>query len=195
MTGEANLAILRSTQTSQGNRTMATEKSTSRLVFKPRTSLGWAWLIAIAALGLVTLVPTLQSAEKIPLPLLLFSAVLGGLIFVGGVALAFWFPTMRYELDDQSLVLRYGPVLKYRVPLAQIANIRRRDLGMTIWSSIRFPGIALFSVPYSDVGNVKMCATAALTRILLIETTGGKYGITPADEAGFVDALKARMKE
>jgi hypothetical protein len=109
--------------------------------------------------------------------------------------LAFWFPTMRYELDQGQLTLRYGPVIKYRIPLREIRSIRHRNLSMTIWSTVRFPGIALFTVPYADVGNVKMCATAALNNILLIETVKEKYGLTPADEEAFVAALRAQMED
>ncbi|RPI88794.1 MAG: hypothetical protein EHM40_22100 [Chloroflexi bacterium] len=108
--------------------------------------------------------------------------------------LALWFPTMHYELDQHQLTLRYGPVLTYRIPLAEIRTIRRRNLSLTIWSTIRFPGIALFQVPYADVGSVKMCATAALNNILLIETEKEKFGLTPADEAGFVAALMTQME-
>ncbi len=164
-------------------------------IFKPRSSYGWAWLIAIALLSLITLAPTIQSAEKIPPPVLLLTAALAGAVFIGGFALAFWFPTMRYELDEQTLTLRYGPVLNYRIPLSQIRNIRRRDLSLTLWSSIRFPGVALFTVPYSDVGDVKMCATAAMKGILLVETDKAKFGITPADEEGLVMAIQARIVE
>ncbi len=174
---------------------MSKPLDSTRLTFKPRHSSGWVWLIVIALLALITLVPTVQSAAQIPLPLFLLTAGLTGLVFVGGIALAFWFPTMRYDLDDRALILSYGPVLHYRVPLAQIESIRRRDLGLTIWSSIRFPGIALFEVPYADVGNVKMCATGALKGILLIETGRAKYGITPADEEGLVAAVRSRIKE
>ncbi len=165
-----------------------------KLVFKPRRSSGWVWLIALALMSLATLVATVLSASQTPSPLLLVTAGSTGLVSVGGIALALWFPTMHYDLDDQALVLHYGPILNYRVPLNRIASIRRRDLGMTIWSSIRLPGIALFTVPYADVGNVKMCSTGALKRILLIETDREKYGITPADEEGFVDALRSRMR-
>ena len=101
---------------------------------------------------------------------------------------------MRYELDQHQLTLRYGPVIKYRIPLNEIRSIRRRNLSMTIWSTVRFPGIALFTVPYADVGNVKMCATAALNNILLIETGKEKYGLTPADEEAFVTAIRAQME-
>jgi hypothetical protein len=38
-----------------------------------------------------------------------------------------------------------------------------------------------------------MCATAAATGILLVETGREKYGLTPADEAGLVAALEARL--
>jgi hypothetical protein len=115
-------------------------------------------------------------------------------VAVAFLILAFWFPTMRYELDQDQLILRYGPVITYRIPLSEIRRIRRRNLGLTIWSTIRFPGIALFRVPYADVGNVKMCATAALNNILMIETEKEKYGLTPADEEAFVAAVRAKME-
>lgn len=102
---------------------------------------------------------------------------------------------MHYELAQDQLILRYGPVLTYRIPLGEIRTIRRRNLNMTIWSSIRFPGIALFTIPYGDVGNVRMCATAALNNILLIETEKGKYGLTPADEETFVAAIRKLMEK
>jgi hypothetical protein len=110
------------------------------------------------------------------------------------LVLASWFPTMRYELEQNQLTLRYGPVLTYRISLDEVRSIRRRNLSMTIWSTIRFPGIALFTVPYADVGNVKMCATAALNNILLIETKKEQFGLTPADEEAFMAAVKARME-
>ena len=168
--------------------------SSNNLVFKPRGSFGWVWLLALALAGLVSLIVAALSAAQTPLPLLLLTIGSAGLVSVGGITLALWFPTMRYNLDDQALGLHYGQVLNYRVPFDRIKSIRRRDLGMTIWSSIRLPGIALFTVPYSDVGNVKMCSTGALKRILLIETDREKYGITPADEKGFVEALRTRIR-
>ncbi len=166
-----------------------------KLVFKPRRSFGWVWLVAIALASLATLMATVASAAQTPLPLLLLTVGSTGLVCVGGITLVVWFPTMHYDLDDRMLTLRYGPILNYRVPLDRIQNIRRRDLGMTIWSSIRLPGIALFTVPYADVGNVKMCATGAVKRILLIETDQEKFGITPADEQEFVNELRSRVRE
>ena len=167
----------------------------SEMTFRPRKSAGWLWLTAIgllliglAALMLLAVRPGEEGYVAV-LVTSLFTAALG----LPFVVLAAWYPTMRYELGSETLTLRYGPVLTYRIPLVEIETIRRRNLSVSLWSSVRFPGIALFTVPYSDVGNVKMCATAAADRILLIETATQKYGLTPADEEGFVAALQARM--
>jgi hypothetical protein len=118
-------------------------------------------------------------------------AVPFGLVFV---LLAAFFPTMRYEIDGSCLTLRYGPLLRYTIDIHQIKSIRRRDLKIGPLSSFRFPGLAIFGVPYPEVGTVKMCATAASTGILLIETDSTKYGLTPADEEELVAELKARMR-
>jgi hypothetical protein len=77
---------------------------------------------------------------------------------------------MRYEMDGSRLTLLYGPLLRYRIDIEQIKSIRRRDIGFSLVSSFRFPGLALFNVPYPEIGTVKMCATAASNGILLIET-------------------------
>ncbi len=161
--------------------------------FRPRRSLGWLWLLimsgVIAALGIAPVLASGQYSRSSVMTLVILIPV--SLAFL---SLALWFPTMRYDLGIEWLTLRYGPVLTYRIPLAEIQAIRRRTLSLTIWSTVRFPGVALFSVPYGDVGTVKMCATAALNNILLIETAREKYGVTPEDEAGFVAALRARLE-
>ena len=165
------------------------------VVFLPRSSLGWLWLAGIGVLiiGLSALmllaVPPGEEGRTAVMVTFAFTAALG----LPFLVLAVWFPTMRYELGPETLTLRYGPVLSYRIPISEIEIIRRRNLSLSLWSSLRFPGIALFTVPYTDVGNVKMCATAAADRILLIETVGEKYGVTPADEEAFVAALQARI--
>jgi hypothetical protein len=161
--------------------------------FRPRPSFGWCWLVLMAAVIIAVAI-----APVVALGISSQSALLTLVICIP-VALAFlilacWFPTMRYELDANQITLRYGPVLTYRIPLDSIQTIRRRNLSLTIWSTIRFPGIALFQVPYADVGNVKMCATAALNHILLIETTNEKYGLTPANEEAFLAAVRAQME-
>ena len=162
--------------------------------FRPRSSYGWAWLVLMAVVMIaLAIMPTLVTGLSSTSAVLTLIICIP--ITVAFLVLAVWFPTLCYELHQNQLTLRYGPVLTYRIPFAEIRAIRRRNLSMTIWSTIRFPGIALFTVPYADVGNVKMCATAALNDILLIETEKEKYGLTPADEPAFVAALRSRIEQ
>ena len=113
---------------------------------------------------------------------------------LGFLLIAVFFPTMRYEIEGKRLILSYGPLLRYSIDIGQIKAIRRQDLKISPLSSFRFPGLAIFNVPYLEIGTVKMCATAASTGILLIETESTKYGLTPADEEEFVATLRQRMQ-
>jgi hypothetical protein len=112
---------------------------------------------------------------------------------LGFLAITVFFPTMRYEIEGAQLTLIYGPLLRYTIDIKNITSIRRCDIGFSPVSSFRFPGLALFSVPYPEIGSVKMCATAASNGILLIETGSVKYGLTPVDEEAFVAELRKRM--
>jgi hypothetical protein len=164
----------------------------STKVFKPRPSSGWLW---VGALGLLLLAIGLSMLVIYgfagPYIVTILLTVPFGLVFV---LLAAFFPTMRYEIDGSGLTLKYGPLLRYTIDIRQIKSIRRRDLKISSLSSFRFPGLAIFGVPYPEVGTVKMCATAASTGILLIETDSTKYGLTPADEEELVAELKSRMR-
>ena len=160
-------------------------------IFKPRPSTGWLWVTftALIPLGLaLTLV--LRFGFRGPM---LLTILIMGPIGIAFLLIAACFPTMKYELDGSALTLRYDPLLQYHIDIRQIKSIRRRDLGISPVSSFRFPGLAIFSVPYPEVGSVKMCATAASNGILLIETDSAKYGMTPADEEAFVAELRNRM--
>ena len=163
-------------------------------IFEPRRSRGWLSLLLLAVVVLVCTLPVVFAAAAGEVAW--WVGLLMGLMALGlgapFLALAIWFPTMRYELDSQALTLRYGPVLTYRIPLDAVQTIERRNLRISIWSSVRLPGVALFGVPYRGEGEVKMCASAAARGILLIETAGERYGITPADEVGLLATLEAR---
>lgn len=160
-------------------------------VYKPRPSTGWAWVgmpgLILLGIGSSLLI---QTGFTGPFIVAILITVLTGIMFL---IIAVCFPSMRYEIDDTSLILTYGPLIRYVIDLEKVKSIKRRDLGFVIVSSFRFPGLALFSIPYPEVGSVKMCATAANSGILLIETESEKYGLTPADEKDFVAELQKRM--
>ena len=161
-------------------------------IFKPRSSTGWLWVGALAAVLLASGLYTLINFGFLgPYMLTILLTIPLGLVFL---LITVFFPAMHYEVEGDHLVLRYVPLLRYVIDISQIKSIRRQDLRISPLSSFRFPGLAIFGVPYPEVGTVKMCATAAGTGILLIETDTTKYGLTPADEEEFVAALRAQMK-
>ena len=162
-------------------------------IFKPRSSTGWIWVTVAALIPLsVALTLILRFGFSGPTLLTILIAAPIGIAFL---VIALFFPTMKYEMDDSSLTLIYGPLLRYTIDIKQIKSIRRRDLGFSPVSSFRFPGLAIFSVPYPEIGSVKMCATAAGNGILLVETGSTKYGMTPENEEAFVAELRRRMDQ
>src|SRR5437773_1887596 len=95
---------------------MTANDTTSRLIFRPSPSLGYLWLIAVA---LAVLAPTLAivlPGARGPSLITLIAIAPSVVIGLPFLALAALFPTMRYELDADALTLRYGPVLRYRIP-------------------------------------------------------------------------------
>jgi hypothetical protein len=163
----------------------------SNKIFKPRPSMGWVW-VAVLAIVLLTsgLSMLITSGFSGPFMITILLTIPIGLVFL---LITVFFPAMRYEIEGRRLILSYGPLLRYTIEIGQIKSIRRRNLSISPLSSFRFPGLAIFGVPYREIGTVKMCATAAGTDILLIETESTKYGLTPENEEEFVKELRARM--
>jgi PH (Pleckstrin Homology) domain-containing protein len=165
----------------------------SKKIFKPRPSTGWVW-VGVIGLALLGTGLSLMIAFGFSGPFML-TILLTIPIGIGFLLLAIFFPAMRYEIEGNHLTLTYGPLLRYSLDIRQIKSIRHRDLSISLVSSFRFPGLAIFAVPYPEVGSVKMCATAASHDILIIETETTKYGLTPAEEQNFVAELRGHMRQ
>ncbi len=164
--------------------------------FKPKSSAGWAWWIGIAALMVASAAPVLflPASEEVPwwVDLILWGTVGLGLWFL---AIAAYFPSMRYDLAETELVLSYGSLLVYRIPYRSLTRIERRDLAWSSQSSMRLPGLALWTVPTKG-GKVRMCSTRATRGVLLLSVAEGlPYGISPAEEDRFVHELLARARQ
>jgi hypothetical protein len=130
-------------------------------VYAPRKSYGWLFLALLVFLLLFSgflLVHVYLATEN---PVLLICAIFSFSFGIPFLVILFSLQTMRYELDDESLVMKCR-FIKYVVPFSSIRRITKRDLEISLWSSFRLPGLALFTVPYVDVGKVKMCATSRL---------------------------------
>jgi hypothetical protein len=164
-------------------------------VFEPARSFGWVWLLALLAMVVAPLgmlfIPGAFEGEDAVGAWITIAVLLPLDIYVLVVLLSL--PRMRYELGIDALVLRCGPFFKYRIPYAEITDVRRTTLTPTLWSSMRMPGLALGGVPYADVGTVRMCAKRMARDILLIGAGGKLYGITPAEEERFVRTLTPKL--
>ena len=160
--------------------------------FAPRKSYGWVFLALIVfpffLLGgfFAQLYLATENAVLLIFIFLFLAIAIPFLVILASL------PSMRYELDDEKLVMKCG-FLKYVVPLTSVKRITKRDLEITLWSSLRLPGLALFTVLYADVGRVKMCATSMSKGIILIHTNGDVYGVTPLEEEAFIADLRRRI--
>lgn len=166
------------------------------VVYAPRPSNGWMWIAGVVVFIWLNqlLVGFIIANSPAPLSTLWPSLLINLIITAPFLFFIFWSRHMSYTLDNEALTLKCGPILRYVIPLNTIQNVRRRNLSISMYSSFRFPGLALYSCYYTDVGTVKMCATAAAHQILLIETSAGVYGITPADEEQFVADLTSKLE-
>ncbi|MGE5589130.1 MAG: PH domain-containing protein [Bacillota bacterium] len=159
--------------------------------YRAAPSFGWLWLVAVALLAIGPTLPALLAVRQAPV--VLITVILGLAVGVPFLVMAFWFPTIRYELGPETLVLRYGP-FRYTIRTDDIQEVTKRDLAFSAWSSMRLPGFAMWTVDYADEGNVFMCSTRALRDIIYIVTPRRKYGITPANEEEFLQDLTHRLK-
>jgi hypothetical protein len=106
---------------------------------------------------------------------------------------AIYFPQMRYELAPDGLHLRYGPLIDYHIPYDSIQRVWTHHFEYRPYvRRVSSPGLQLYGALYHGMGKVMMCATARQGPILLIKTDTHTYGITPQNEEGFIEALKAR---
>ena len=161
--------------------------------FRPKSSWGWVWLVGTALLLLLAVGLTAQAAGEEEVPILVWAVNLAiFLIAIWMIGLTASLPLMRYDLTMDSLVISCGPMLRYTVPYRSIIEVARRDLSPTLWSSMRFPGLALYKVGYVE-GVHFMCSTRAAKGVLVIETSSSAYGLSPAEEERFVAALTSRL--
>lgn len=163
------------------------------VTFRPRKSAGWAWVMGLA-LALIggTIWSMLPQNGGQPDALTIILGMGLGAYFL---ATALWFPAMHYEMDDKTLTMHYGILVKERIPLDQIQQVTVQNLAFTLRAAMRFPGLALFTINYPNEGAVYMCATSAGNDVMILSTENGKYGITPEDEAAFIAALTARVPQ
>ncbi|MEW6686923.1 MAG: PH domain-containing protein [Candidatus Edwardsbacteria bacterium] len=167
-------------------------------IFKPQFSLtGWISSIIILLISSLIVFAILKAIPFIPKGIPLHEHILFGVTFImaccfllASLGFLLIYPTMRYEVENGYLILRCGP-FRSKISIKDCEIIGTHTLKYhptsTGW---KIPGYALFRVYYADAGYVKMYSTAMLRNILLIQTEKEIYGITPADEEGFIKEIE-----
>jgi cytosine/uracil/thiamine/allantoin permease len=75
-------------------------------IFRPRPSLGWLWLVLMAVIIFaIAIAPML--AMGLSSGSVILTVIISSVVALAFLVLAFWFPTMRYELGQDELTLRY----------------------------------------------------------------------------------------
>jgi hypothetical protein len=166
------------------------------LIFKPKPSNGGQHMAILAAIIFILMLAPqvvglilLRDFWYAFLPLTIGALAVGWFLF----RYALYFPHMQYEVAEDGLHLRYGPLLHYHIPYAAIQRVWEHNFEQRAYArTVSSPGLCLYAARFYDMGTVKMCATARQGSILLIKTDKETYGINPADREGFIQAFKAR---
>jgi hypothetical protein len=163
--------------------------------YKARTSPGWLWLLGIGIFILaITVIPMFFVFRDSPAWVWVMNVGLGLLIGTPFIYIALQVRKISYIFHTDHLEISMGRLIRYKINFSEINELVKKNLTITLWSSMRLPGLALFKVPYADEGVVSMCATSASKNILLIKTQQGKYGITPLAETEFINSLTSKIK-
>jgi len=166
--------------------------------YSDKKSLGFImlfiFLLPFLAITFLTLRTLIMEPNVLNLIFITPSVVISFVISLLFILVLFYLPSMRYELRDDALYLIIGP-WEDRIPYNEILDVSVKDLLLSPLSSFRLPGLALFDVDYSDEGIVRMYSTHALKEVVLIKTLNKKYGISPKDEKGFIEALRSKIKD
>lgn len=164
--------------------------------FRASPSLGWLWVLGLTLLMTVPL--PIAFAYDPPTP---DEELIVWLSMIPLFAIAIWFlavvalfPRMRYDLGVDALHISLGPLLRYTVPYASITGIEVQNLRFALWSSFRFPGLALWKVGYTGQGQIRMCSTRSHRGVLVITAGKNRYGVSPAEEDRFVHSLRAAVE-
>jgi hypothetical protein len=171
------------------------------MIYKPAKALG-------LAVGLVVLVTILgiegfmlssigrQSVGvgmAITLLLLLFSLGLLGLWLYWCYELL----ALRYSLDRNALFIEYGTA-RHIVPLNEVKRVVAGDddalRATTTFRGVGWPGYLKGRQRVPGLGWVLIHSTEPLERMVVIVTDAVSYGISPADQKAFLEALRVRQE-
>lgn len=98
---------------------------------------------------------------------------------------------LAYDLTGDAVVIHYGTA-RIVVPRAELkqAYLLDRPTGGRRYVGTAMPGLYQGRWGFTETGRITLYATAKRDLVVL-ETAAGKWGLTPADPKGFLQALSA----
>lgn len=99
--------------------------------------------------------------------------------------------TLTYDVTPSEVVITFGPKTT-RIDRAKITDvwlIERPTKGRRLFGT-SLPGLKEGRWSFEETGSITLFATT-LRPLLVIETDGGKWGISPEEPEAFLDALQA----
>ncbi|ACB84082.1 PH domain-containing protein [Natranaerobius thermophilus] len=161
--------------------------------FYPKKSFGWLSLLLLTLLfAFLSWVAFLSYR---------ITGGLGALVSIGifiilaicGILLLIWFFNMKYELSGDKLVLHFGP-FAYQIDLYLVNEVEIKSLVPSLGIGVIVPGFAQWVNSYRGEGKIFMCSTRAMKDIVLIRTKSGIIGISPQNEAEFIEEINKRVQ-
>ncbi len=155
--------------------------------------------IAFSAILILLVIAMLGLAIVNPISILTFALGLGAFAALACAAfLAYWtwgLGHARYTLDRNAIVIQWG-AYERQIPLGAIQQIlTAADIkGLRLRGVLHWPGLSV-GVGYApELGPIYFYATRPLNQLLFIQTAQRVYAISPADQEGFLAALRERQE-
>ena len=163
------------------------------IIFKPRFSrIGWFFSILLPLIFVFIVFSSRVTDDEFSINSILFG-LFPFMFLLIAIFFLLIYPTMKYKFVNEKLILSCGP-FKDVIELDNIQKVSKTNLRYHITSTgWKLPGYTLFKIYYADRGYIKMYATSMLKEIILIETVGQIYGITPKDEQKLIEMIKDKI--
>jgi len=163
--------------------------------FKPKKGGGALWGLLLGSGGFGTVIwavhfSLVQPDERLLKWLLLTPSYLLAAVFfyllLGAVL-------MNYKVDEGGITVTWG-LRSIHVPWPDLTRVvrvtGRKNLGNLI--GISWPGYMVGTYHLKGLAPVKMFATRTRDEVVVLETTRGYLGLTPADASGFIAEVQRR---
>jgi len=104
--------------------------------------------------------------------------------------------TARYYLDRDGLFLQWGSAIE-QIPITAISGVDTAEaLGVELKAHgvLGWPGLVLGECEDDAVGRVEFFASTSVDRMVVIQTTGHSFAISPQDREGFLSAFTSALR-